>query len=116
MTTRRRRLKSLLFSNPKFHAGTNVTVRDGDKWAKSLGQEVILKDADTDEAYGHADIVGVMHDSIGEIPDGVLRLEHDKDCTSTRGIWKEMERVYERAFGFKDKVTVLFFRVRDGEF
>jgi hypothetical protein len=57
-----------------------------------------------------------MHDSIGEIPDGVLRLEHDKDCTSTRGIWKEMERVYERAFGFKDKVTVLFFRVRDGEF
>ena len=115
-TARNKRLKSLLFNNPKFHDGINVTVRAGDKWKKSIGEEVVLKDADTDEAYAHADIIGTMYDVLGEVPDGVLRLEHDKDCTSTRGIWREMERAYDRAFSFRDKVTVLFFRIRDGEF
>ncbi len=115
MATRRKKLKDLLFSNPKFHDGLNVTVRNGDKWLKELGTEVILKD-DQGEAIGFAGIEGVLYSAIGELPDNILKLEHDKDCTTTRGIWREMESVYSKAFGFYDKVTVLFFRVRDGDF
>ncbi len=107
----------LLFTNPTFREGINVTVRDGDKWAKELGRDVMLKDTDSDEALGFAEVVGVLTTNIGDIPDNILKLEHDKDCTSTRGIWREMESVYSKAFGFYDKVTVLFFRRRDnGEF
>lgn len=113
MTARKKKLVELLFSNAKFHAGINVTVRDGDKWMKQIGKEVILKDLEEDEAVGFGEILGAMYVNIGDIPDNILKLEHDKDCTSTRGIWREMEVVYRKAFGFYDKVTVLFFRLLD---
>lgn len=115
MTTRKRKLKELFFNSPKFHDGLNVTIRDGDKWLKELGNDVILKDVDGG-AIGFASITGVLSSPIGEVPDTLLKLEHDKDCTTMRGIWRELESVYNKAFSFYDKVTVVFFKVRDGEF
>ena len=105
-----RRLQKLLFKRPQFHDGINVTVRDGSKWMKQLGREVLVCDAETEEAIDHAEIIGVLDTHIGEVPDGILKLEHDKDCTNVRGIWREMERVYGKTFSFWDKVTVVFFR------
>ena len=113
-TSRKQKLKELLFSSPKFHAGVNVTVRDGDKWMKEIGKDVILKDLD-DEAVGFGEIIGGLYTNIGDIPDNILKLEHDKDCTTTRGIWREMQNVYHKTFSFYDKVTVLFFRLQDRE-
>lgn len=113
MAARKKKLKELLFSQAKFHAGINVTVRDGDKWMKEIGNEVILKDDEEGEAVGFGEIIGGMYTNIGDIPDNILKLEHDKDCTTTRGIWKEMQRVYNKHFSFYDKVTVLFFRLMD---
>lgn len=113
---RRKKLRELLFMNPKFHDGINVTVRLGDKWKNALGEDVILKETDSDETYGVGEIVGTYYDSIGEIPDGILKLEHDKDCTNVRGIWRVMEETYDRSFSFYEKVTVLFFKRTDKPF
>lgn len=113
MAARKKKLTELLFSQAKFHAGINVTVRDGDKWMKEIGKDVMIVETEDHEAVGFGEIVGGMYVNIGDIPDNILKLEHDKDCTSTRGIWREMESVYHKAFGFYDKVTVLFFRLMD---
>lgn len=113
-----KRLAKLLFKVGKFHDGINVTVRDGDKWHGKTGDVMLVtQDEEGNEiAHAHGEIIGTLYTNVGDIPDNILKLEHDKDCTSTRGIWRELERVYNKAFGFYDKVTVVFFKLLDREF
>jgi hypothetical protein len=114
----KKRLQKLLFKVGKFHDGINVTVRDGNKWFGQTGDILIVsQDEEGNEiAQATGEIIGSLYTNVGDIPDNILKLEHDKDCTSTRGIWRELERVYNKAFGFYDKVTVLFFKVTNRDF
>jgi len=113
-----KRLQKLLFKNGKFHDGVNVTVRDGDKWFGTTGDVMLVgQDEEGNEiSHAHGEIIGSLYTNVGDIPDNILKLEHDKKCTSTRGIWRELERVYNKAFSFYDKVTVLFFKKNDRPF
>jgi len=103
------KLKPLLFSNPVFHKGINVTCRNGYKWADAMGELVDVRDTDGTTDYGMAHVLGVMTCKLNKIPEGVLALEHDPSCRTTEGIITEMKRVYGADLKDDAGTTVLFF-------
>ena len=102
-------LRTLLFSNPTFHSGINVTCRNGYKWADAMGELVKVEDTDgiVEWRYGH--ILGVMTVKLNKIPECILSLEHDPNCRTTDGIITEMKRVYGDELKDDAPTTVLFF-------
>ena len=101
--------RTLLFSNPVFHNGINVTCRNGYKWSDAQGELVHVKDSDSDEDYGMAHILGVLTCKLDKIPEEVLTLEHDPSCRTREGIIAEMKRVYGKELRRDAPTTVLFF-------
>lgn len=111
-------LKQLLFQNPIFHDGINVTVRSGYKWANALGEivDVVSTDGKREPVMGH--ILGVLTTKLNKIPESILIHEHDPACRDLNGITTEMRRVYGGELKDDAPVTVLFFefeqRTRNG--
>jgi hypothetical protein len=101
--------RTLLFSNPVFHNGINVTCRNGYKWSDALGELVNVEDTDGTTYYGKAHILGVLSCKLNKIPECVLSLEHDPSCRTSEGIIKEMKRVYGDSLKEDAPTTVLFF-------
>lgn len=108
----------LLFTNPVFHDGTNVTVRRGIKWAaissneewetghpiKHTGQDKIIGFAKIEkkQVFRFCDLMN--HQSI-------LELEHDQpNCSWYTGLRLEMCKIYPD-FEDDEIVTVLYFTV-----
>lgn len=108
-------LKTLLFSNPVFHRGINVTCRNGYKWAKSMGDIVNIRDTDGTTDYGMAHILGIMTVCLDKIPECVLSLEHDPSCQTVDGIITEMKNVYGDDLKDNAPTTVLFFELEKDE-
>ena len=102
-------LRTLLFSNPVFHNGVNVTCRNGYKWADALGEIVNVGDTDGLADLKEAHILGVMIMKLDKIPETILSLEHDPNCRTTDGIITEMKRVYGDELKEDTSTTVLFF-------
>jgi len=100
--------KRLLFSNPIFHTGINVTVRSGYKWADSLNEIVEVGDTDGLADLRSAHILGVLTTKLNKIPESILAQEHDPSCRTLDGIITEMKRVYGD-IADDAPVTVLFF-------
>ena len=109
------KLKTLLFSNPVFHKGINVTCRNGYKWASSMGELVNVKDTDGTTDYGMAHVLGVMTVCLNKIPESVLILEHDPSCQTVEGIITEMKNVYGDDLKDDAPTTVLFFELEKSE-
>ena len=103
------KLKTLLFSNPVFHKGLNVTCRNGFKWADSLNEVVEVRDTDNTTDYGLGYISGVLTLPLNQIPEGILQYEHDPSCRTTEGIIAEMRNVYGDKLDENAPTTVLFF-------
>jgi hypothetical protein len=102
-------LKQLLFSNPVFHDGINVTVRRGYKWADAMGEVVDVVDTDGEREPVMAQILGVLTTKLNTIPESILQHEHDPNCRTLYGIAKEMRNVYGDDVKDDEPVTVLFF-------
>jgi hypothetical protein len=102
-------LRTLLFSNPVFHGGVNVTCRNGYKWADALHEIVKVADTDNVSEWQYAHILGVMTMKLDKIPETILSLEHDPECRTTDGIITEMKRVYGDELKDDAPTTVLFF-------
>lgn len=107
-------LKQLLFSNPVFHDGINVTVRRGYKWADAMGEIVNVMDTDNvgltaGGAPAMAQVLGVLVTKLNTIPESILVHEHDPTCRTLHGIAKEMRNVYGDDVKDDEPVTVLFF-------
>jgi hypothetical protein len=105
----RPKLKTLLFSNPVFHTGLNVTCRNGFKWAESLNQVVEVRDTDETTNYGLGYISGVLTLPLNQIPEEILKFEHDPSCRTSEGIITEMRNVYGEGLKEDSPTTVLFF-------
>lgn len=103
----------LYFKNPVFNPGVNVTVRLGDKWFGSTGARNIhpVHNTETSQQVGLARIVTVFLSKLGDIPMGILALEHDPSCVTREGILAEMQRVYAPTVGPDDLVTVILFQM-----
>jgi len=104
-------LKTLLFSNPVFHEGINVTCRNGYKWAGEMGSLVNVQDTDGTTDYGMAHVLGVMTVCLNRVPESVLALEHDPSCRTREGIIAEMQKVYGDGLKEDAPTTVLFFEL-----
>lgn len=102
-------LKQLLFSNPVFHDGINVTVRRGYKWADAMGEVVDVMNTDGTGEPIMAQILGVLTTKLNTIPESILQHEHDPKCRTLYGIAKEMRNVYGDDVKDDEAVTVLFF-------
>lgn len=101
-------LKQLLFSNPVFHDGINVTVRRGYKWADAMGEVVDVVNTDGTGKPIMAQILGVLTTKLNTIPESILQHEHDPTCRTLHGIAKEMRNVYGDDVKDDEPVTVLF--------
>jgi hypothetical protein len=106
---------NLLFQNPVFHKGLNVTCRRGDKWFKRVEDGTTrVQVAVTDgPIVGPATIVAHKQVDWGSNEDvqqliGWLVFEHDPACLTVEGIRTEMQRVYGDDWD-KEVMTVLFF-------
>jgi len=103
------KMRSLLFSNPVFHKGINVTCRNGYKWANAMGELVTVEDTEGSGTYGEAHILGVLTCKRNAIPETILALEHDPSCRTSKGIITEMKRVYGPDLPEDAPTTVLMF-------
>jgi hypothetical protein len=107
-------LKQLLFSNPVFHDGINVTVRKGYKWADAMGEVVDVMNTDGTGEPIMAHVLGVLTTQLDKIPESILMHEHDPECRTLRGITKVMREVYGDEVKDDEPVTVLFFEFGEG--
>ena len=115
---------TMLFNEPVYRQGLNITVRRGDKWAGFKGFVVGRK-----YEKGHGDLLFVVdtlvldrfedlnHDPVAN---PFLQLEHDPACRSFFGLVKAMQSAYPgdhvanvSKFTRNDQVTVVFFTVSD---
>ena len=101
--------RTLMFSNPVFHKGINVTCRNGYKWSDAMGELVNIEDSDGETYYGKAHILGVLVCKLNKIPEGILAMEHDPSCRTQEGIITEMKRVYGDDLKEDAPTTVLMF-------
>ena len=100
--------KPLLFQNPDFHPGVNITVRKGAKWFGRLNvgdiveiQTTPSEDAEeglADVGHGHHMILGVVfYDTLEEITENLenlLKFAHDPTCRTASGLADELESIY----------------------
>ena len=102
----------LLFSNPVFHEGVNVTVRKGDKWMKAnVGDTLIIKDVGKNQQVAKGTLVGQAYLPLLLIPESWLAFEHDPGCRNRAGLFAELKRVYPD-FTKDSWVTVLLFNLQ----
>jgi hypothetical protein len=93
------------FSNPVFHPGVNVTVREGSKWLRKVGpgREFMVGDR---RAMCH-----FLHNCrFNSIPPSMLSYEHDPACRNIRGLYDVMTRLYKK-FNQNSVVTLVGFEV-----
>jgi hypothetical protein len=100
----------LLFLDPFFRLGLNVTVRDGRKWdaiAERLPQPVVVKKAG-EEAGQPGKIVGKYVCKAKDIPDFVTAIMH-----APERLYDRMKAAYGESWTPENEVTVLFFTLDD---
>ena len=101
------------FGNPTFRKGLNFTVRDGVKHAHlsdKIGDVIGLADVQ-DNMIGSGVLVNVTVCSLIEIPDFVLKNEHDLDCVKPIGLMHVLQTVYSREFKPSDVITCIGFNL-----
>ena len=91
----------LLFRNPVFREGKNVTVRRGIKW--SLETEAYIKN------IGIVELSSVVIRA-ADIMNEMIEFEHDPSCRNRYGLINELRRIYP-GFNENEIVTILSFNV-----
>lgn len=94
----------LEFSNPMFHAGTNLTVRRGRKWCGRSFATIIVNGCEINVPITTRTVV------FKELTDDMLSYEHDPKCRTVEGLFMEMCRVY-KGFKLNEEVTLVSFKL-----
>ncbi len=103
-------MRTLEFLNPVFAAGSNVTVRKGLKWSDvKPGETVNLAETGKDP-FGTAKIKSIFVGTMLNIPNELLRREHDPKCRNFSGLFSVMKETYGN-IAKNEVVTVLEFVV-----
>jgi len=101
-------MTTILFRNPTFHSGINVTVRRGIKWAETHGR--VVAQGTVDKIYTPLNILRTKVIRFCDITQGDMDNEHDPDCRNYHGLWAEMACAYH-GFDEQEIVTVVYFEV-----
>ena len=101
-------MAKLLFENPVFERGTNLTVRRGVKWDVADHKNVqVASTKAPEETIAVVDIqTRVM--SYQDLRTDDLAYEHDPECRTWDGLYKAMNEVYED-FDEMEIVTLVWF-------
>jgi len=100
-------MSKLLFQNPEFHTGLNVSVRRGTKWNIENQKGVTLADLQGNE-YGSVNIeTRVLR--FCDLTNSDLACEHDPVCRTVAGLLSVMEQIYP-TFDEREMVTLVYFR------
>ena len=97
-------MKDMLFDNPVYNEGPNLTVRRGIKWA--LENEAFI------QGLGHR-IIFTRVLPFGALLDSDLELEHDPACRTIEGLAEVMHKVYTD-FDEREIVTLVEFDGTEG--
>lgn len=110
----------LLFTNPVFSEGENLTVRKGLKWYNTefyLNEvfPVLKTDEQTDEngnrkILAYANIKTTLQFKFSDLPEDVLVDEHDPKCRTKKGLFKVMSKVYP-GLSVNDIITLVYFEI-----
>lgn len=95
-----------------FRPGQNTTVRTGDKWSGTAGQEVevwVKRPDNTERLVGYAKIDSAVDTLFDKIVQHYLNLQHNPNCTTLEGLREAMNIAYPDGWG--PKVTVLVFQL-----
>jgi hypothetical protein len=106
-------IKRLLFNNPQFHVGSNVTVRRGDKWFNNVKVGDTLEFCATqfpEDVISSAKVTGLAYIPFMLMPDFWFTLEHDSSCITFDGLLKAMDEAYP-GFSIAEMVTVIIFEM-----
>jgi len=100
----------LLFKNPVFESGVNVTVRYGTKWSVQAPPESIVEVWETNGGYlFDAFIVDTELHRVCDIPEDLLHQEHDPACRTHEGLLAVLRKVYGSKINSRVWVTVVAF-------
>lgn len=100
----------LKFHHPIFLNGLNMTIRRGTKWDGNLG--LIWAETDTGTYIGPANVKFTQVMKFDEIEAHIHNFNHDPDCRTRKGIFKELCELYE-AFDVKEIVTLVWFEMME---
>lgn len=111
MKTRKRK-HDLLFLNPTFHPGLNVTVRDGNKWQKAhIGDTLRIKKTGSDKVIYNATVTGRAYVPFKLIPQEWLAYEHDPACRTRDGLLQNGMLPAYPDFNEEQYVIILLFSI-----
>lgn len=103
-------MKEMLFANPVFRKGTNLTVRKGVKWYKKLygGDNFIIRD-ENNEKIAKARALEIQLDHFYNIREGILKeFEHEPKNFTKEGLLNSL-KIHYTDFQEEDAVTMVFF-------
>lgn len=99
----------------------NLTVRKGLKWSDlKVGDTIMLREtynrADEDSTVRYATIYDVKVISFADLMNypRMLKLEHDPECQTYKGLFETMRRVYD-GFLQHELVTLVMYELRETE-
>lgn len=105
----------LLFTNPTFKEGVNLTTRKGIKWAVVWDKFVpVAETGKEDIILGTAKIIETKVISFDDITDDMLENEHDPNCRNYWDLYHEMVKVYP-TFHEYEVVTLVYFEFKKHE-
>lgn len=105
-------MEPLLFTNPIFHKGLNLTVRRGEKWKDKIG-DVVIEDTNNPDYKIDGKIILTEPKTLNLLekePHKLLKLEHDPSCRNVDGLRKELKRVYGD-IDDNERLTLVWFEV-----
>jgi len=95
----------------------NLTVRKGLKWSNlHVGDKVELRETGAEVSEAGARVYATIYDvkvmTLNDLSNyaKMLKLEHDPDCQTFSGLYKEMRRVYD-GFLSHELVTLVFYEL-----
>lgn len=107
----------LLFKNPVFKSGRNLTVRRGIKWDIADKQNVLIIDTDDpireDGQPKVLHVVDILETRVMrfiDLEDSDLQDEHDPVCRTYEGLLNVMEKTYP-GFDQREIVTLVWFEI-----
>jgi hypothetical protein len=105
-------MQKLLFKNPVFNKGLNLTCRKGTKWSGVTGSVILAETGTTeynDKYLGIAHIVNTKAMRLMDIQEDDLLLEHDPSCRTWQGLHDELVRVYG-SIDKREIITLVLFK------
>jgi hypothetical protein len=99
-------MQKLLFKNPVFHKGVNVTCRKGTKWSGINGEVVIAETGGKDVCI--ATIKNTKTLRFMDLEEKDIVNEHDPSCRTWQGLYDVMVNTYGD-FDKRELVTILEF-------